>query len=88
MYDGAGRGRFLVNGLPHGEKTVAGVGAITAGTRPLTIGDRNGSNYGGFPGLVDQVRISSGELEFRPVRFDRLTQRSCYIRMEQNPSLA
>lgn len=88
MYDGAGRGRFLVNGLPHGEKTVPGVGAITAGTKPLTIGDRNGSNYGGFPGLVDQVRISSGELEFRPVRFDRLTQRSCYIRMEQNPSLA
>ncbi|MAC54818.1 MAG: hypothetical protein CME31_19950 [Gimesia sp.] len=88
MYNGAGRGRFLVNGLPHGEKTVAGVGAITPGTRPLTIGDRNGSNYGGFPGLIDQVRISSGELEFRPVRFDRLTQRSCYIRMEQNPSLA
>lgn len=87
MYNGAGRGRFLVNGLPHGDKTVASVGAITPGTRPLTIGDRNGSNYGGFPGLIDQVRISSGELEFRPVRFDRLTQRSCYIRMEQNPSL-
>ncbi|QDT98758.1 LamG-like jellyroll fold domain-containing protein [Gimesia aquarii] len=88
LYDGAGRGRFLVNGIPHGEKTISGIGSVAAGTRPLTIGDRNGSNYGGFPGLVDQVRISEGELEFRPVRFERISQRACFIRMEKNCTIA
>ncbi|MCH9652679.1 MAG: hypothetical protein K0U86_00220 [Planctomycetes bacterium] len=87
LYDGAGRGRYLVNGIPHGEKTIDSVGSIAAGTKPLTIGDRNGSNYGGFPGLIDQVRISQGELEFRPVRFDRISQRACFIRMEKDRAL-
>lgn len=87
LYDGAGRGRYLVNGVPHGEKTIPSVGSIAAGTKPLTIGDRNGSNYGGFPGLIDQVRISQGELEFRPVRFERLSQRACFIRMEKDRAL-
>lgn len=87
IYNGAGRGRFLINGIPQGEKTSTSAGAITPGSRPLTIGDRNGSNYGGFPGLIDQVRISEGELEFRPVRFERVSQRSCFIRMEPQRTL-
>lgn len=87
LYNGAGRGRFLINGIPWGEKTVTNVGAVAPGSRFLTIGDRNGSNYGGFPGLIDQVRISEGELEFRPVRFERISQRSCFVRMEPNRTL-
>lgn len=88
LYDGAGRGRFLINGIPHGEKIISGIGSVTAGTRPLTIGDRNGSNYSGFPGLIDQVRISQGELEFRPVLFERVSQRACFLRMEKNRTIA
>jgi len=88
LYNGAGRGRFLINGIPHGEKTISGIGSIAAGNKPLTIGDRNGSNYGGFPGLIDQVRISQGELEFRPVRLERISQRACFIRMEKERVLA
>ncbi|QDT41516.1 hypothetical protein Pan241w_15790 [Gimesia alba] len=87
IYNGAGRGQFLINGIPQGEKTITSAGSITPGSRPLTIGDRNGSNYGGFPGLIDQVRISEGELEFRPVRFERVSQRSCFIRMEPKRTL-
>src|SRR6056297_1893357 len=88
QYNGAGRGRFLINGIPWGAKTVNDVGAIAAGSRYLTIGDRSGSNYGGFPGLIDQVRISEGELEFRPVRFEQISERSCFIRMEPERVLA
>lgn len=87
LYNGSGRGQFLINGVPRGEKTIPAVGSIAPGSRPLTIGDRNGSNYGGFPGLIDQVRISEGELEFRPVRFERISQRSCFIRMEPKRTL-
>ncbi len=87
LYDGAGRGRFLIDGIPHGEKTVSGLGSVADGTKPLTIGDRNGSNHGGFSGLIDQVRISAGELEFRPVRFERVSQRANFIRMEKDRTL-
>ncbi|VAX41780.1 hypothetical protein MNBD_PLANCTO02-3174 [hydrothermal vent metagenome] len=86
-YDAAGTGTFYFNGIIHGRTKLNGVGQIAPGNRLLTIGDRNGSNYAGFPGLIDQVRISNGILEFRPVRFDRVTMRSNYVRMEKTPHI-
>ena len=59
-YDGKGTGRFFHNGEAVGRATHKGRGAITAGTYPLAIGDRIGSTYQGFPGFIDQVRISNG----------------------------
>lgn len=82
-YDGEGSGSFFVNGLPWGTARNAACGPVSPGTRPLTIGDRNGSYYHGFPGLLDQVRICRGVLEFRPLTVARLSDRSCFVRMER-----
>ena len=59
-YDGAGVGRFFLDGKPVGGKTFPGRGAISAGWRPLVIGDRYGSSHWRFPGSISQVRISRG----------------------------
>jgi hypothetical protein len=47
--------------------TLTGYGAVVPGTKPLSIGDRLGSNYGGFPGLIDEVRVCDGVLSFERV---------------------
>ncbi|MFO8078816.1 MAG: LamG-like jellyroll fold domain-containing protein [Armatimonadota bacterium] len=85
VYDGAGTGSFFVDGSAMGSETKDGFGAITAGGRPLHIGDRVGSLYHGFPGLIDQVRISSEALEFRPAAFEMASDRTVFERMEQVP---
>ena len=41
--------------------TLVGFGAVVPGKKELSIGDRLGSNYGGFPGLIDEVRIVINE---------------------------
>ncbi len=81
-YDGAGTGSFFVDGSAMGSETKDGYGAISPGNRPLYIGDRVGSLYHGFPGLIDQVRICSGALEFRPAAFAMTSDRSAFVRME------
>lgn len=81
-YDAQGTGSFFLNGAPWGSSWIAGCGPVAPGTRPLTIGDRNGSYYHGFPGLLDQVRICRGVLEFRPLTVERLSGRTCFVRME------
>ena len=82
-YDALGLGSFFMNGVPWGSRHDTGCGPVAAGTRPLTIGDRNGSLYHGFPGLLDEVRICRGVLEFRPLTIERLSDRSCFVRMER-----
>ena len=59
-YDGAGLGRFFVNGKPAGETRHEGRGAVTPGPHPLVLGARVGSTNIGFPGFIDQVRILNG----------------------------
>jgi hypothetical protein len=81
-YDAMGTGSFLVDGVPRGRRQVPGAGPVVPGARPLTIGDRNGSYYHGFPGLIDQVRFCRGVREFRPLAVERLSDRSCFVRME------
>ncbi len=81
-YDGKGEGSFYLDGVPWGSKRIEGRRSIAAGTHPLSIGDRIGSYYGGFPGFIDQVRISNVVLEFRRARIEWISERACFVRME------
>jgi hypothetical protein len=82
-YDGAGTGSFFVDGIPAGTSRVEGRKGISPGSHFLSIGDRIGSYYHGFPGFIDQVRISNRVLEFRRAKFDSIGQRHVFVRMEQ-----
>lgn len=86
-YDAAGDGRFYLNGLPWGGQKNPGREAVTPGKHPLSIGDRVGSYHHGFPGFIDQVRISNGVLEFRRAKFEMVSDRRCFVRMEPSASL-
>ncbi len=81
-YDGAGEGKFYRNGVAAGGSILAGYGKVTPGMKPLSIGDRLGSNYGGFPGLIDEVRVCEGGLSFERVSMQIVAGRSVWRRME------
>jgi len=82
-YDGAGEVRFFRNGAPIGASRKPGRGAIASGKQVLSIGDRVGSYYAGFPGLIDEVRLCDGALEFRPLAVEFVSERKVWRRMEQ-----
>jgi len=86
-YDGAGTGRFFLNGEAIGRTYHAGRGPISPGQYDLVIGDRYGSLYSGFPGWIDQVRIldaipdwAAGQLEIEPAPLAR----RAFLRMEKD----
>ena len=81
-YDGAGEGRFYMDGRAAGVAQNPGCGPIAPGVKPLSIGDRLGSNYGGFPGLIDEVRICEGVLNFERVAMKMVSSRNVWRRME------
>jgi len=81
-YDARGDGRFYVDGEDLGGESRPEFGAVTAGVKSLTIGDRVGSLYHGFPGYIDQVRICRGVLEFSPATFQLVSPRRVFMRME------
>ncbi len=83
-YDGAGTGRFFIDGTAQGRDSHPERGPVAPGRKPLIIGDRVGSYYHGFPGYIDQVRICRGALEFRPAGFEVVSQRKVFVRMEQS----
>ncbi len=85
-YDGHGRVRFFRNGESFGAADDLKRGAISAGKLGLSIGDRLGSNYPGFPGFVDEVRISSGVREFGPLRITTTWPRKTFVRFEPAPT--
>jgi len=70
-----------------GRATRTGRSRIAPGSHPLSIGDRIGSLYHGFPGYLTQVRLCQGALEFRPITLAAASDRSVFIRMEKTPSL-
>ncbi len=86
-YDGAGTGRFFLNGMPWGGGEQPGRKAISAGRHPLSLGDRIGSYYHGFPGYIDQLRITRGVREFRRLRMETLSDRRVFVRMEPEATL-
>lgn len=81
-YDGAGEGRFFIDGQTSGSQHHEGVSTPVPGTKSLSIGDRLGSNYGGFPGLIDEVRLCKGVLAFEPVALTINSPRRVWERME------
>ncbi|MGV3662320.1 MAG: LamG-like jellyroll fold domain-containing protein [Prosthecobacter sp.] len=81
-YDGAGGGKFYFNGTAAGGGKFPGYGPVVTGTKPLSIGDRIGSNYGGFPGIIDEVRICDGVLSFERVALQIASTRQVWRRME------
>ncbi|MGQ9732311.1 MAG: LamG-like jellyroll fold domain-containing protein [Candidatus Zipacnadales bacterium] len=87
IYDGNGGGRFVLNGRACGGAQYPARGSIKPGKHPLSIGDRIGSYYHGFPGVIDQVRLCRGALEFRRVGLALITRRRAYVRMEPAPPL-
>ncbi len=82
-YDAAGTTTFYLNGSTHSRSTQPGLGAIVPGSRPLTLADRNGSNYGGFAGFLDDLRLCDGALKFEPVELSITTSRSVWRRLEK-----
>lgn len=87
-YDGAGTIRFYRNGASLGSRSSPARRGIAPGKHPLSIGDRTGSNYGGFPGVLDQVRLSSGVREFSPASLTITAPRTAYLRMEPAPTVS
>ncbi|WP_461784011.1 LamG domain-containing protein [Prosthecobacter sp.] len=81
-YDGAGEGKFYRNGTALGGLRLAGFGPVVAGKKELSLGDRLGSNYGGFPGLIDEVRICDGMLSFERVAMQIVASRAVWKRLE------
>ncbi len=79
-YDGRGAVRFFLNGSNLGESVKPGAGSMASGTKLLAIGDRVGSLYRGFPGWLDEVRITSGERQFRPVDLEPVVKRFVFQR--------
>ncbi|WP_417851234.1 LamG-like jellyroll fold domain-containing protein [Thalassoglobus sp.] len=80
-YDAAGTLAFYLDGSELSRSTVEGAGAMAPATRQLSIGDRSGSLYNGFPGFIDGVRMTQGVREFRPIRFESTTGRFVAVRM-------
>jgi len=86
-YDAAGTLRFFVNGENAGGDFKPGAGAMAAATRQLAIGDRMGSLYRGFPGYLDEVRITTGVRQFRPVDLKPAAKRFVFRRMSASAEL-
>lgn len=86
-YNGAGTVQFFCNGRNLGKTTKSGRGGIMPGEHFLSIGDRVGSYFHGFPGRIDEVRITEGVCEFRPLAIAAEYARSAYLRMEPAPVL-
>ncbi|MDD4016498.1 MAG: hypothetical protein PHV28_01015 [Kiritimatiellae bacterium] len=87
-YDGAGTGRFTCDGMSLGGAAKPGRGSIVAGRHPLSIGDRIGSLWHGFPGYIAQVRLCKGVLEFRSATVECDSDRDVFVRMEKSAPLS
>lgn len=87
-YDAKGTVEFFVNGAATGRATKSAAGSMAAAVRDLTIGDRSGSLYRGFPGYIDEVRITKGIREFGPVKFVPDMDRFVVRRMAKDAVLA
>lgn len=82
-YDGRGDLVFFANGADFGGGSKPDAGPMAAGSKPLAIGDRIGSLYRGFPGFLDEVRITSGVRQFRPVDLEPELSRFAFVRMSE-----
>jgi hypothetical protein len=86
-YDGNGTGCFYVDGGAAGSTYLPGRKGIAPGKKDLVLGDRIGSYFHGFPGIIDQVRLCDGVLEFRPLVLSLTSLRKTFVRMEPGAEL-
>ncbi|MBX3178917.1 MAG: LamG domain-containing protein [Candidatus Hydrogenedentes bacterium] len=86
-YDGAGTVQFFRDGRSVGRSTKPGRGPVHPGAHGLSIGDRVGSLYHGFPGTIDEVRLTEGAREFRPLVVSAAHVRTAWGRMEADARL-
>ncbi len=86
-YDGKGSTAFYLDGDSIGTVTKPDAGAMAAGIRDLAIGDRIGSSYRGFPGYLDEVRITSGIRNFQPLSLTPELSNFSFLRMSEQTAL-
>ncbi len=88
-YDANGKVAFFRDGELLLDKTFPGRKAIANGSNGLAIGDRFGSNFNAFPGLLDEVRISRGVVAFQTgaVTLGFSPERTVFYRLEPNPAI-
>ncbi len=86
-YDGIGTVTFFLDGAEIGRATRAGAGSMAAAVRDLSLGDRGGSLYHGFPGRIDEIRFSEGVREYSPIRLETRAARPAFLRMSKDASL-
>lgn len=87
-YDGAGGATFFLDGMHIGGSTAEGRKSISPPKkRQLSVGDRAGSNYAAFPGLIDEVRILHGARQYQPLSVHTQSDRRVFIRMEPRPEV-
>ncbi len=66
VYDARGTVTFFVNGSLLSRTHHDNAGPMASATRDTAIGDRLGSNYRGFSGRIDEVRLTAGQRDYRP----------------------
>jgi hypothetical protein len=86
-YDGAGTVRFYRDGSVAGVIVRPARRSIFPGSNVLSIGDRAGALYGGFAGLIDEVRLCTGVLEFGAATIRLESARTVFVRGEPAPRL-
>ncbi|MDD3695674.1 MAG: hypothetical protein PHG44_06875 [Lentisphaeria bacterium] len=89
-YDGAGRGRFFVDGEYIGGQFHEGAGPAAAGIQPIMLGERCGSIHSGLAGYLGEVRLLKGlpsEAKMLGVEMEQQYGRSSFERMEKDQSL-
>ncbi|NLF62425.1 MAG: LamG domain-containing protein [Lentisphaerae bacterium] len=88
-YDGNGKVAFFRDGELLLEKTFPGRKAIANGGNGVAIGDRFGSNFNPFPGVLDEVRISRGVVAFQTgkVTLNFTPERTVFYRLEPNQAI-
>ena len=87
-YDGKGRGQFFRNGEFYGAGHHPQRQGVVPGGRELVIGDRYGGTFSGFPGFIEQVRITDDARQFYADTVSlRVTGRTAFRRREQGAAI-
>lgn len=86
-YNGKGEVSFWLDGVEIGRSQVPGAGGMASSGRDLSIGDRLGSNFNGFPGWIDEVCLREGAVEYHPLRVETVASVPAFLRFDKNAKL-
>ncbi len=82
-YDARGTVSFFLNGNSVGISRKEGAGTMAPAIRELALGDRIGSTHRGFPGSIDEVLLSNGLREYRPLKAVSSSSRPVFRRFSK-----